>query len=200
MRQPAYQYHRTETFSSEFRTRWSRRGNRAFDLRGIARDGSRGNRTNSRPSSRPFSQAGLGLDTGRVSSPSRADRADVTASLIKKVSGRVKNGPQTAPEAVCARFFASRLVLSAGNGAHRDRRKRGRERTRHEPPLHRPPAGNTAAVPHRREQHRVPRRSGWVAMRCAYFALLSGSSLRYFRGFPVRGVPGFFSMAVPNWG
>ena len=45
--------------------------------------GQRGYRTNSRPSSRPFSQAGLRLDTGRVSSPSQVDRADVTTSIIR---------------------------------------------------------------------------------------------------------------------
>jgi hypothetical protein len=63
--------------------RQEQRGKRAFDPRRTARDGSRGHRTNSRPPSSPFSQAGLSLDTGRVSSPSRADLADVTAPIIR---------------------------------------------------------------------------------------------------------------------
>jgi len=42
----------------------------------------------SRPSSRPFSQAGLRLDTGRISSPSRADRPDVTTSIIREYGVR----------------------------------------------------------------------------------------------------------------
>ena len=52
------------------------------------RDGSRGNRTNSRPSSSPFSQARLSLYPGWVSSPSRVDRADVTTSIIREYGVR----------------------------------------------------------------------------------------------------------------
>ena len=44
--------------------------------------------TDSRPSSRPFSQAGLGLDTGRVPSPSQVDSADVTTSIIREYGVR----------------------------------------------------------------------------------------------------------------
>jgi len=44
--------------------------------------------TRSRPSSSPFSQEGLRLDTGRDSSPSRVDRAVVTTSIIREYGVR----------------------------------------------------------------------------------------------------------------